>query len=77
MISPSAFALSRRVAPAGAALSRIAIAAACGLAGWIAACHARASQRRTLLDLDDRLLRDVGLTRSAARREAAKPWWRP
>ena len=37
----------------------------------------RARQRRQLLDLDDRLLRDVGLTRRQVDRECTKPFWRP
>jgi uncharacterized protein YjiS (DUF1127 family) len=37
---------------------------------------ARSRQRRALTDLDDRLLRDIGVSRSAAAREAAKPFWR-
>lgn len=36
----------------------------------------RADQRRQLLDLDARMLRDVGLTREQALDEAAKPFWR-
>jgi uncharacterized protein YjiS (DUF1127 family) len=36
----------------------------------------RGRQRRALGALDDRLLRDVGLTRAEARRECAKPFWR-
>lgn len=37
----------------------------------------RASQRRGLLGLDDRLLRDIGVTRAQAEEEARKPFWRP
>ncbi len=37
----------------------------------------RARQRQHLLQLDDRLLRDIGLTREDVEREAAKPFWRP
>lgn len=33
--------------------------------------------RRLIADLDDRLLKDIGATRSDARAEAAKPFWRP
>lgn len=36
----------------------------------------RGRQRRALGALDDRLLRDVGLTPAEARRECAKPFWR-
>jgi uncharacterized protein YjiS (DUF1127 family) len=36
----------------------------------------RRRQRQALLKLDDRLLRDVGLTREAALHEARKPFWR-
>lgn len=35
----------------------------------------RARQRRDLLDLDDRLLRDIGINRAEAEREASKPFW--
>jgi uncharacterized protein YjiS (DUF1127 family) len=37
----------------------------------------RRQDRRTLLALDDRLLRDIGLTRSDAFAEGSKPFWRP
>jgi uncharacterized protein YjiS (DUF1127 family) len=36
----------------------------------------RSRGRRVLLALDDRMLRDVGLTRVDAHREAIKPFWR-
>lgn len=39
--------------------------------------HRRARQRTTLAHLDDRLLRDIGLTRQQARRECAKWFWQP
>ena len=35
----------------------------------------RSHQRRALAELDDRMLRDIGVTRSQAQREAAKPFW--
>ena len=37
----------------------------------------RARQRRHLSELDDRLLRDIGLTRHQVRDEYRKPFWRP
>ena len=36
----------------------------------------RAAQRRHLAALDDALLRDIGISRADAVREAAKPFWR-
>lgn len=44
-------------------------------ARWCALCHARAAQRRHLAELDERMLKDVGLTPAEAARESAKPWW--
>lgn len=38
--------------------------------------YRRARQRRQLLQLDERLLRDIGVTVDEARHEAAKPFWR-
>ncbi len=37
--------------------------------------YQRARQRRQLAGLDDRRLRDIGLSPGAARREADKPFW--
>lgn len=39
---------------------------------WLERCR----QRAALASLDDRLLRDVGLTAGEAQAEAAKPFWR-
>ncbi|NIR28247.1 MAG: DUF1127 domain-containing protein [Gammaproteobacteria bacterium] len=43
---------------------------------WLLDGMERARQRRELAQLDDRMLRDMGLTRSQARAEARKPFWR-
>ena len=36
----------------------------------------RARGRRLLLDMDARMLKDIGISRDIAAAEAAKPWWR-
>jgi len=36
----------------------------------------RDCQRRALLKLDERMLRDIGLSRADVEREAEKPFWR-
>jgi uncharacterized protein YjiS (DUF1127 family) len=38
--------------------------------------RARSQQRQALLRLDDRLLRDIGLTRADVEGEASKRFWR-
>ncbi len=38
--------------------------------------RAHAVERRALNELDDHILRDIGLTRSQALSEAARPFWR-
>ena len=35
----------------------------------------RTRQRRALVELDDQMLRDIGITRVEAVREAEKPFW--
>jgi uncharacterized protein YjiS (DUF1127 family) len=42
----------------------------------IRAWRLRAATRRELSRLDDRLLKDIGITRAQAYREAVKPFWR-
>ena len=38
--------------------------------------HARWRQRQALLELDDRLLNDIGISRADALREARRPFWK-
>ena len=38
--------------------------------------HERARQRRQLCELDDRLLRDIGVSRAEVEHEMALPFWR-
>lgn len=40
------------------------------------ACLARSRQRRALAELDEHLLRDIGLTAYDVTREESKPFWR-
>ncbi len=42
------------------------------MVGW----QQRHQLRRRLLELDDHLLDDIGVSRPMARREAAKPFWK-
>ncbi len=45
--------------------------------GFVARCAERRRQRQVLGELDDRLLKDIGITRAQARFEADKPFWLP
>lgn len=47
--------------------------------GWrlLARWYDRHLQRRDLSEIDDHLLRDLGLTPEDVRRECAKSFWRP
>lgn len=49
------------------------------VSGWMTLelWRERAQQRRRLMELDDRLLRDIGLSRADAEREGRKPFWKP
>ena len=57
--------------PAGTLLHRVA-------AAWrmISLWLERTRQRDALAGLDDRALRDIGITRTEAARECEKPFWR-
>lgn len=46
-----------------------------GVWHWLRLCSRRAALRRALLSLDDRLLRDIGIDRTRARREATRAPW--
>ncbi len=46
------------------------------LTGTYTTWRTRVETRGHLLDLDDRLLRDIGISRYDAIKEAAKPFWR-
>lgn len=67
--------MDRRAGPlTGGRHARLAAAAAAWLSrlvGW----SERARQRRGLMLLDDRMLKDIGLSRADALREYVKPFW--
>jgi uncharacterized protein YjiS (DUF1127 family) len=46
-----------------------------GILATLARWRAAARQRRELANLDERALKDIGLTRDDARVEAARPFW--
>jgi uncharacterized protein YjiS (DUF1127 family) len=46
------------------------------VAAFIRRSRARSRSRQELLALDDRMLKDIGLTRTDALYEAMKPFWR-
>ena len=46
------------------------------LVGTVVAWEHRARERRTLAEMPDRLLKDLGISRVDARRESEKPFWR-
>jgi uncharacterized protein YjiS (DUF1127 family) len=55
-----------------------------GLAAWtrravelVLGWHEVTRQRRALLALDERLLKDIGITRADAEGEASRPFWDP
>ena len=50
--------------------------AAKGVGDLLAAWQERSYQRGQLAQLDDRMLKDIGLSRSEAAHEAGKPFWR-
>ena len=62
------------VHPAGAD-ERLRAVALAHIARTIALWFARRRQRRDLAELDEHLLKDIGVTREQAAREAAKPFW--
>lgn len=67
--------MSARLSPLPASLRLPAPAAGAEWTGWLVRFWRNWETRRQLADLDDHLLRDLGLTRDQALREADKlPW---
>jgi len=55
---------------------RLPVAAVQGLLGKIGVAWRRRRSRNLLSQLDDYMLRDIGVTRAEAQLEASKPFWR-
>jgi uncharacterized protein YjiS (DUF1127 family) len=47
------------------------------LRATVDAWRARVAERNVLLGLDERMLRDIGVTKLDIWQEASKPFWRP
>jgi len=47
-----------------------------GVMAWVLRCARRAAERRTLAQMTDWQLRDIGISRGDADAEAEKPCWR-
>jgi uncharacterized protein YjiS (DUF1127 family) len=79
IVAPRSPILGYRPGPSAWRLSRSdggwARLAAAGRMVWL--WMERSRQRRALAALNDHLLRDIGLTRDAVRRECAQPFWMP
>jgi len=56
-------------------LAEILLNAAVWLVFALLRWHELAQQRRRLLSLDDRMLKDIGITRSEALAEGTRPFW--
>ena len=46
------------------------------LLGWLCACHRQRRDRRLLANLDQRLLRDLGLDRATIADDGTQGFWR-
>jgi uncharacterized protein YjiS (DUF1127 family) len=69
------------LAPAMKFLQPLAVASArmgaASLCRQLALLRRRAAERRQLLAMDERSLKDLGITRYDAVVEGTKPWWMP
>lgn len=63
------------VAPTPASEVRQSKSKKLGAARYFLNCLYIARQRKDLLEFDDRLLKDIGVSRIAARREASRSFW--
>ena len=71
-VLPTAASLAQRAAHT---MTRVMGAVVVGLPDTLYTWQKRHRMRRELLSLDDRLLRDMGLSRCDAEREGRRPFW--
>ena len=75
------YAIAAPRAPASGISARALLAAAGAWLGaaldTVARWQGRSAERRHLLELDARMLKDMGLSRADVVGEASKPFWRP
>lgn len=76
MTTATAEAASARTAGLSSAPASSMRNGAASLRRRLALWRARHGERRHLLEMDDRELRDIGITRYDALNEGTKPWWR-
>ena len=69
-------ALPAFAAATGATLGALLARAAERLVVSVLAWHERAAQRRALMAMDDRALKDIGISRADVEMETRKPFWR-
>jgi uncharacterized protein YjiS (DUF1127 family) len=65
--------------PRAMQLPKLSVALMAGVQGVVRTVfewNDRSRQRQALADLDDHLLKDIGIARSAAAAEASQPFWR-
>jgi uncharacterized protein YjiS (DUF1127 family) len=75
-VSPSPEAAAPATASAALLLRRVARRALAAGIERLLLWHELARQRRQLEMMDDRMLKDIGLTRADVESEAQKPFWR-
>lgn len=68
--------MSRLPLRGGAALPGLLLALPLLAAGFVVSWLELGRQRRHLARLDDRMLKDIGLSRADVEQETAKPFWR-
>ena len=67
---------SQSARPAAKGFAQLLVSVFAGIWNALIVWQSRISDRSHLQELPDHMLKDMGLTRSDANRESAKPFWR-